>query len=90
LRKTGHREERVMATVTHNGHADKNGIIARTYRDTELRTLRNMYGKGFAHEFPDHAKLSELIGRMEPSALSQLHRDFDQGVLEQKIHEAGG
>jgi hypothetical protein len=63
-----------MATVTQDGHADKNGKIARTYGDTELRTLRNMYGKGFAHDFPDHARLSELIGRIDTRALSLLHR----------------
>jgi hypothetical protein len=48
------------------------------------------YGKGFAHDFPDHAKLAELIGRIEPSALSRLHRDFEQGVLEKKNHASGG
>jgi hypothetical protein len=77
-------------TAADDEHADKNGTIARKYGDIELRTLRNMYGKGFAHDLPDHAKLAEVIGRIEPSALSQLHRDFEQGVLERKIHAAGG
>jgi hypothetical protein len=79
-----------METIADSKQADRNGAIARQYGDTELRTLRNMYGKGFAHDFPDHAKLSELVGRIEASALSQLHRDFDEGTLEKKIRAAGG
>jgi hypothetical protein len=79
-----------METVADSKQADRNRTIARQYGDTELRTLRNIYGKGFAHDHLNHAKLSELIGRIDQSALSQLHRDFDEGTLGKKIHAAGG
>jgi hypothetical protein len=79
-----------METVADSKQADRNGAIARQYGDTELRTLRNMYGKGFDHDFPDHAKLSELIGRIEAGALRRLQSDYDRGILAQKIHDAGG
>jgi hypothetical protein len=80
----------VMETVVDSKQVDRNGTIARQYGDTELWTLRNIYGKGFAHDFPNHAKLSELIGRIDQSALALLHRDFDEGTFGRKIRAAGG
>jgi hypothetical protein len=41
--------------------------------------------EGLRPRLPRSRETSWLIGRIEPSALSRLHRDFEQGVLEKKI-----
>jgi hypothetical protein len=64
--------------------------IARKFGDTELRTLRNIYGRAFAVGLPEHMKLSDVIDRMEQRGLWQLHQHYKDGSLERRIREAGG
>jgi hypothetical protein len=69
---------------------DKNDAIAREFGNTEIRTLRNIYGRAFAVGLPEHMRLSELIGRMEERGLWQVVQHYEDGSLERRIREAGG
>jgi hypothetical protein len=66
-------------------HRDKNGEISRKHGNTLVRTLRKIYGSGFAPNFPDTAKLSDVLHKLDEPSLSHLHRDYDGRHLEQKI-----
>jgi hypothetical protein len=66
-------------------HRDKNGQISRKHGNTLIRTLRKIYGSGFAPGFRDEAKLSDLLHKLDERSLSQLHKDHDAGALEAKI-----
>ena len=66
-------------------HRDKDGEISRKHGNTLVRTLRKIYGSGFAHEFNDTDKLSDVLRKSDELSLSQLRRDHDAGSLEQKI-----
>ena len=66
-------------------HRDKNGEISRKHGNTLVRTLRKIYGSGFASGFNDGDKLSTVLRRLDKPSLNQLHRDHDVGALEQKI-----
>ncbi len=68
-------------------HRDKNGEISKKHGNTQLGTLRKIYGKGFAAGYPDTAKLSEVLHQMNETSLSQLRRDHDTGHLEHKISQ---
>ena len=69
---------------------DKNDAIAREFGNTEIRTLRNIYGRAFAVGLPEHMRLSELIGRMEDRGLWQVYKHYEDGSLARRIREAGG
>jgi hypothetical protein len=69
-------------------HRDKNGEISRKHGNTQLGTLRKIYGKRFAAGYPDTAQLSEVLHQMNETSLSQLRRDHDTGHLEHKISQA--
>lgn len=79
-----------MNQAVEQGQSDKNGDIARKFGKTELRTLRNIYGRAFGVGLPEHMRLSELIGRMEERGLWQLYGHYDDGSLGRRIREAGG
>jgi len=66
-------------------HRDKDGEISRKHGNTLVRTLRKIYGSGFAHGFNDSDKLSDVLRKSDEPSLSQLRRDHDAGSLEQKI-----
>jgi len=69
-------------------HRDKNGEISRKHGNTEVKTLRKIYGPGFASGFPENAKLSSVLQTLHEKSLSQmlkLHSDYDSGVLEREI-----
>lgn len=71
-----------------NRHRDKNGEISRKHGNTEVKTLRKIYGREFAPGFPDDAKLSSVLDTLHQKSLSQLlklHADHDSGVLERAI-----
>jgi hypothetical protein len=65
----------------HGRHRDKNGEISRKHGNTLVRTLRKVYGAHFAQDFPETAKLSEVMDRLDESSLSALHRDHDADLL---------
>ena len=69
-------------------HGDQNGEINRKHGNTLVRTLRKMYGQGFAAGYPDNAKLSEVMLQLNETSLSQLRRDHGTDHLEHKIAQA--
>jgi len=70
-------------------HRDKNGEISRKHGNTLVRTLRKIYGPGFAPGLPDTAKLSDVLHKLDEPSLSHLHRDHDGRQLESKIAQHG-
>jgi hypothetical protein len=48
-----------------------------------MGTLRQTYGYGFAPGCADHAKLRDVLEKMDEPSLSQLIRDHEAGKLEQ-------
>ncbi len=70
-------------------HRDKDGEISRKHGNTLVKTLRKIYGQGFASGFSETAKLSEVLAR-EPShaSLSQLRTDHVDRSLESKIQKS--
>jgi hypothetical protein len=68
-----------------NRHRDKNGEISRKHGNTLVRTLRKLYGAGFAPGCRDEDKLSDVLHKFDEASLSQLHRDHDGRQLEGKI-----
>jgi len=69
-------------------HHDKNGEISHKHGNTLVRTLRKMYGQGFAAGYPDTTLLSEVLLQLNETSLSQLRRDHETGHLEHKIAQA--
>jgi hypothetical protein len=69
-------------------HRKKDGEISGKYGNTLVRTLRKMYGQGFAAGHPETAKLSEVLLQLNETSLSQLRRDHETGHLEHKIGQA--
>jgi hypothetical protein len=53
-----------------------------------IRTLRKIYGQGFAAGYPETEKLSEVLHQLNETSLSQLRRDHETGHLEHKIAKA--
>ena len=60
-----------------NRHRDKNGEISRKHGNTLIRTLRQMYGPGFAPNCDPDAKLSDCLEKIDEPSLSHLVRDSD-------------
>ena len=63
--------------------ATRHGEISRKHGNTLIHTLRKTYGPGFAPGCADHAKLSDVLGKLDELALSHLIRDHEAGKLEQ-------
>ena len=68
-----------------NRHRDKDGEISRKHGNTLVRTLRKIYGAGFAPRFKDTDKLSDVLKRTNEPTLTQLRRDHEMDTLGQKI-----
>ena len=66
-----------------NQHSNKDGEISRKY--TLVRTLRKIYGQGFAAGYPETTQLSEVILQLNETSLSQLRRDHETHHLKHKI-----
>jgi hypothetical protein len=66
-------------------HRNKDGEITGKHGNTLVRTLRKMYGQGFAAGYPDNAKLSEVMLQLNETSLSQIRRDHGTDHLEHKI-----
>jgi hypothetical protein len=69
-----------MAVVRYR---DKNADISRKHGNTLMRTLRKTYGLGFAPGCADHAKLSDVLTKLDGPSLTQLIRDHEAGTLEE-------
>lgn len=71
-----------------NRHRNKDGEISHKHGNTLIRTLRKIYGQGFAAGYPETEKLSEVLVQLNETSLSQLRRDHETGHLEHKIANA--
>ncbi len=69
-------------------HRDKDGEISGKHGNTLVRTLRKIYGRGFAAGYPETATLSEVLLQLNETSLSQLRRDHETNHLEHKIVQA--
>jgi hypothetical protein len=69
-------------------HRDKNDVISSKHGDILVRTLRKIYGQGFAAGYPETAKLSEVSFHLNETSESQLRRDRETDHLEHKISQA--
>ena len=69
-------------------HRDKDGEISGKHGNTLVRTLRKVYGQGFAAGYPETATLSEVLLQLNETSLSQLRRDHETEHLEHKIAHA--
>jgi hypothetical protein len=64
-------------------YREENGKISRKHGNTLIQTLRNTYGISFAPGCADHAKLSDVLAKLDEPSLSHLIRDHEAGNLEQ-------
>ena len=70
-------------------HRDKSAEISSKHGDTLVRTLRKIYGQGFAAGYPETARLSEILLQLNETSLSQLRRDHEtdlQSSFEVSVH----
>jgi hypothetical protein len=84
-RSIGKQEPAMKEPGLDNRHRDKDGEISRKHGNTLVRTLRKIYGAGFAPGFKDSDKLSDVLRKSHEPTLTQLRWDHDMGSLEQKI-----
>jgi len=68
-----------------NRHRNHDGEIGSKHGTTLVRTLRKIYGPGFAAGYPETEKLSEVLLQLNETSLSQLRRDHETGHLGHKI-----
>jgi hypothetical protein len=66
-------------------HRNKDSDISSKHGNTLVRTLRKIYGRGFAAGYPETATLSEVLLQLNETSLSQLRRDHETEHLEHKI-----
>ena len=66
-----------------NRHRSHDGEISNRHGNTLIRTLRKIYGQGFAAGYPETEKLSEVLLQ-----LNELRRDHETGHLVHKIANA--
>lgn len=72
----------------HGRHRDKDGEISRKHGNTLVRTLRRVYGQGFAQGAADDETLDDVLARLDDHSLTELVRDHERGELESRIAEA--
>jgi hypothetical protein len=68
-----------------NRHRNKDGEISGKYGNTPVRTLRKIYGQGFAAGYPETAQLSAVMLQFNETLLSQLRREHETHRLKHKI-----
>src|SRR5258706_7533924 len=69
-------------------HRNKDGEISGKHGNTLVRTLRKVYGQGFAAGYPETAKLSEEMFHYNETSLTQLGRDQEPDHLEHRMAQA--
>jgi hypothetical protein len=72
----------------HDRHRNKDSEISRKHGNTLIRTLRRVYGSGFAAWAGDDEKLEDVLATLDEHSLSELVRDHERGELESRIAEA--
>ena len=77
-------------------HRNKDGEISGKHGNTLVRTLRKVYGQGFAAGYPETAKLSEVMFHLNETSLSQISDetlislpDFGKGSLSDLLEKLG-
>jgi hypothetical protein len=75
-------------TTLDGRHRTSDGAIGQKHGNTQLSTLRAIYGKSFAAGFQDSATLGEVLSKLNETSLSQLRRDHETGHLNKKIVKA--
>jgi hypothetical protein len=85
LSATGTMEDSMNKASLDNRHRNKDGEISGKHGNTLIRTLRKVYGQGFAAGYPETEKLSEVLLTLNETSLSQLRRDHETGHLGHKI-----
>jgi hypothetical protein len=88
LSATGTMESSMSKPSLDNRHRNRDGEISGKHGNTLIRTLRKVYGQGFAAGYPETEKLSEVLLKLNETSLSQLRRDHETGHLEHKIATA--
>lgn len=68
-----------------HGHRDRNGDIARCHGDTQVKTLRQIYGTAFGLGLTPDAKLSDALAMLDDRSLAKLINDYEAGMLGRKI-----
>jgi hypothetical protein len=71
-----------------NRHRNTDGEISGKHGNTLISTLRKIYGQSFAAGYPETAKLTEVLLKLNETSLSQLRRDHETGHLDRKIVKA--
>jgi len=72
----------------HGRHRIRDGEISRKHGATLIRTLRRVYGAGFAEGAADDERLENVLARLDEHSLSELVRDHERGELESRIAAA--
>ena len=88
LSASGTMESSMSKAGLDNRHRNKDGEISHKHGNTLIRTLRKIYGQGFAAGYPETEKLSEVLLQLNETSMSQLRRDHETGHLEHKIAKA--
>ena len=55
-----------------NRHRNRDGEISHKHGNILIRTLREIYGQGFAAGYPETEKLIEVLLQLNETSLSQL------------------
>jgi hypothetical protein len=88
LSASGTMESSMSKAGLDNRHRNRDGEISHKHGNTLIRTLRKIYGQGFAAGYPETEKLSEVLLQLNETSMSQLRRDYETGHLEHKIVKA--
>ena len=88
LSASGTMESGMSKAGLDNRHRNHDGEISHKHGNTLIRTLRKIYGQGFAAGYPETEKLGEVLLQLNATSLSQLRRDHDTGHLGHKIDHA--
>jgi hypothetical protein len=70
-------------------HRDKSGAISKKHGNTLVKTLRKIYGPGFAKGHSDKERLSDVLTKLDTTSLSKLVRDYTEGKLDQRVFVSG-
>ena len=85
LSAVGTMERSMSKASLDNRHRNMDGEISGKHGNTLVRTLRKIYGQGFAAGYPETAQLSEVMLQLNETSLSQLRRDYETHHLKHKI-----
>jgi hypothetical protein len=85
LSPVGTMESSMSKAGLDNRHGNRDGEISGKHGNTPVRTLRKIYGQGFAAGYPETAQLSEVMLQLNETSLSQLRRDHETHHLKHKV-----